>query len=293
MKRLALISFLLIIVLFTNFPQTQLLKVGNAVQYFNDPRGEYLNLTVDKVIINGKEYFKIKNNYSPWINPDYFQFSYERIEGDSVHFILSSTNSDSLLFNFNWHPGEIIRSDTDGNYLRLEMLDSIKIKTTFTFNDTVYYLGERWIDMNTGDTTSVLPATTKLSKKFGRIILGMWTAMNGVKIDGIRYGSVLPYPEEIKFSLDSIYVPTTSDTGSVFILNNSDYEVRIDSIVSAGGFYGYRGWFTLPQSEFLFYLFRSLPDDWIDSLGIIISPHDSVKVSFYGVDLCPICYSNI
>ena len=293
MKRLVLISFLLLLTSVCLFPQTQLLRVGNAAQFFNDHGVEYLNLTVDTVIINGKEYFKIKNNYSPWVNPDYFQISYERIEGDSVHFILSSTNSDSLLFNFNWFPGEIVRSDTDGNYIRLETLDSIKIKTTFTFNDTIYYLGERWININTGDTMSVLPATTELSKNFGRLILGMWTAMNGVKINEVRYGSVLPYPEELKFSLDSIYVPTTMDTGSVFIVNNSDYDVRIDSVISAGGFYGYRGWFTLPQSELWFYLNRTLPNDWMDTLGIIISPHDSVKVSFYAVDLCPICYSDV
>lgn len=293
MKRLLLITFFLMALCL--FPQTQLLKVGNTAQFFNDPGVEYLNLTVDKVIINGKEYFKIKNNYSPWIDPDYSQISYERIDGDSVHFILSSTNSDSILFNFNWLPGEIVRSDTDGNYIRLEILDSIGIKTTFTFDDTIYYLGETWINRNTGDTTTVLPATTELSKKFGRLTLGMWTAMNGVKINEVRYGSVLPYPEEIKFSLDSIYIPTTIDTGSVFIVNNSDYDVRIDSVISAGGFYGYRGWFSLPQSELWFYLFQKLPDDWYgtDTLGIIIPRNDSIKVSIIDVDLCPICYSDV
>lgn len=293
MKKLILISFLFIFLLSNSFSQTQLLRVGNAMQYWFDTSPPELRITVGTEQINGKEYFKRKTLYYPWLNPDNYQLSFERIVGDSLYFILSSDSSDSLVFNFNWLPGMITKCDTQGNMIYYEQIENIKIETTFIPNDTVYYIKNWAVDLNTGDTLQMLPSQNKIFKKFGIFYLGMWGMMEGVKIDSTRYGTVYPFPEEIKFSSDSIYVPSTSDTGSVFILNNSDYEVRIDSIVSAGGFYGYRGWFTLSQSEFLFYLFRSLPDDWIDSLGVIISPHDSIRISFYEVDLCPICYSDV
>ena len=52
---------------------------------------------------------------------------------------------------------------------------------------------------------------------------------------------MMSYPEEIVFSEDSIYIPTLGDTGSVKIINTSEIPVRIDSIISVGSFYGYRG----------------------------------------------------
>jgi len=95
---------------------------------------------------------------------------------------------------------------------------------------------------------------------------------------------------QITFSEDSIYIPTLGDTGSVKILNTSDHSVRIDSIISVGAFYGYRGHLSKPGFEYPFYLFQTLPSpQWNDTLGIVIPPHDSINVSFYEVDLCPIC----
>jgi hypothetical protein len=291
-KRLLLISFLLLTISVGLFPQTQLLKVGNAAQYSIETSPGELWLTVSTETINGKEYFKRKICY-PWIHTNYYEFSYERIEGDSLYFILSSNNTDSLVFNFNWIPGTFKKIDTVGNVIYFERIDSIKIEPTFIPNDTVYYVGLFGIDLITGDTLHYLPPFYKIYKKFGIYNMGMWVFMEGVKIDGIRYGTVYPFPEEIAFSYDSIYVPSIVDTGSVFIINNSDYEVRIDSIISVGNFYGYRGWFTLPQADLWFYLFHTLPNYWTDTLGIMIAPHDSVKVSFYDVDLCPICDTDI
>lgn len=98
-----------------------------------------------------------------------------------------------------------------------------------------------------------------------------------------------PSPIQILFSEDSIYVPTLSDSGSVKIINTSDHSVRIDSIVSVGSFYGYWGNFTKPGFQYPFYLFQTMPGFMGDTLGIIIPPRDSINVSFYDIDLCPIC----
>ena len=99
-----------------------------------------------------------------------------------------------------------------------------------------------------------------------------------------------PSPVQVLFSKDSIYIPTLGDTGSVKIVNTSDHSVRIDSINSVGAFYGYRGFLSKPGFEYPFYLFQTLPSpQWSDTLGIIIPPHDSINVSFYEVDLCPVC----
>jgi hypothetical protein len=98
-----------------------------------------------------------------------------------------------------------------------------------------------------------------------------------------------PSPAQILFSEDSIYIPTLADSGSTKIVNTSDYPVRIDSIISVGSFYGYRGVFNKPGFEYQFYLVQSIPGFMGDTLGIIIPPHDSINISFYDVDLCPIC----
>lgn len=296
MKRLALIFFLLLLLLQDILPQTQVLKVGNAVQYWYTHSPGELRLTIDTELINGKEYFKRKiSDYT--VNPNFHRFSYERIDGDSIYYILSSKNTDSLVFNFNWIPGMLIKSDTvvfdslfNLRFLYCEKLDSVKIETTFLPNDTVYYISIFGINLTNGDTLTVFPSTNRIYKKLGRKYnmepLGF---MDGVKIDGIRYGTVFPFPEEIVFSTDSLFVTSVIDTGSVFIVNNSDFPLRVDSIISVGSFFGYRGWFSLPQTNFWFYLIQSYPSYWTDTLRIIIAPHDSIKVSFFDVDLCPIC----
>jgi hypothetical protein len=292
LKRLVVVSLLILITTLVLFPQTQLMKVGNAVQYWYDTSPGELRLTIGSEHINGKEYFKRKISYYPWLNTDYYQLSFERIKGDSLYFILGSDNSDSLIFNYNWKPGTIIQIDSAGNSIYFERIDSVKIETTFLPNDTVYYVGLFGVNSTTGDTLPRLPQLKRVYKKFGVFDMGVWGYMEGVKIDGVRYGAVYPFPEEVRFSGDSIFVPAIGDTSSILIINNSDYELRIDSVISVGSFYGYRGWFALPQSELWFYIYRTFPNDWTDTLGIIIPPHDSVKVSFYEVDLCPICESS-
>ncbi|MDP2362517.1 MAG: T9SS type A sorting domain-containing protein [Ignavibacteria bacterium] len=73
------------------------------------------------------------------------------------------------------------------------------------------------------------------------------------------------------------------------IVNTSDYDVKVDSIISVGYFYGYWGEFKKPGFLFPFYLVQSIPGFMGDTLGIIIPAQDSINVSFYNVDLCPIC----
>ncbi|HEX7358111.1 MAG TPA: T9SS type A sorting domain-containing protein, partial [Ignavibacteriaceae bacterium] len=287
------IILVLLSILFLNlpqYPQTQLMRVGNAVQYSYEGNTEWIVLTTKSVVINGKNYFERKS-YTPWITPSQYLTTYERIIGDSTYYVLNSVNQDSLLFNFNWQIGVKFFISADGNTLTGQRVDSILFKDTFLPDDTVYVLRNFSYNTSTGDTNyNVIPEYNHLSKKCGRLNEGMWIYSTGVKIDRVRYGILYPYPEEVVFSEDSIYIPAIGDTGSVKIINTSDHSVRIDSIISVGAFYGYRGLISKPGFEYQFYLIQTLPSpQWSDTLGITIPPHDSINVSFYEVDLCPIC----
>ena len=288
-----LIFVLLCVLAFTSpqYSQTQLLRVGNATAFGEWPFGLIsADITVDKVTINGKEYLKRKLG---WVDPlAECTISYERIEGDSAYYVLSSTGTDSLAFNFNWPVGTVTLSQNTGVTLYERRIDSIEFSSFIMPQDTLYHIIFYSIDLATGDTTYGIGAYmgTIHSKKLGRTDYGIFISLQGAKIDGVRYGNIMQYPEEIDFSEDSIYIPTLGDTGSVKIINTSDHSVRIDSINSVGAFYGYRGFLSKPGYEYQFYLFQTLPSpQWNDTLGIIIQPHDSINVSFYEVDLCPIC----
>ncbi|HCY76553.1 MAG TPA: hypothetical protein DHV28_11585 [Ignavibacteriales bacterium] len=289
MKILILILFCVLILSSAQYSQTQLLRIGNAVQYSYEGNSEWIILTTKKVTFNGKEYFERKY-YQPWFNLNASTNLYERIEGDSTYYVFDQNNQDSLLFNFNWQIGKKFFTTSEGNIIDGQRIDSIVIKDTFLSNDTVYVLRNFSFNTSTGDTNyNVIPEYNHLSKKCGKLNEGMWIYLTGVKIDGVRYGSLYPYPEEIVFSEDSIYIPTLSDSGSTKIINASDYAVKVDSIISVGSFYGYWGNFNKPGFEYPFYLVQSVPGFMGDTLGIIISPHDSINVSFFNVDLCPFC----
>lgn len=290
MRTLIFVSIFVLVLISPQYSQTQLLKVGNATGF-----GDYLycpfsaDITVDKVTINGKEYLKRKLG---WFDPlADCTISYERIEGDSAYYVLSSSNTDSLAFNFNWQVGKVFNSYTVGNTVYEKKISNISIGSILIPQDTLYSIIFYSIDLATGDTTygyGVYFGTTH-SKKLGKTDEGIFINLQGAKIDGVRYGDIMPYPEEIVFSEDSIYIPTLSDSGSTKIVNTSDYPVRIDSIISVGSFYGYWGNFSKPGFEYPFYLVQSIPGFMEDTLGIIIPPHDSINVSFFNVDLCPIC----
>ncbi len=116
---------------------------------------------------------------------------------------------------------------------------------------------------------------------------GWIVSSEGIILHTTNGGSVT---NQIVFSEDSIYIPSLSDSGFTKIVNTSEFPVRIDSIISVGSFYGYRGVIYKPGFEYPFYLFQTLPSpQWNDTLGIVIPPHDSINVSFYDVDLCPVC----
>ena len=289
-----LIFVLLCVLAFTSpqFSQTQLLRVGNAAGF-----GDYLygpfsaDITFGKVTINGKEYLKRKLGWTDPISE--YRISYERIEGDSAYYVLSSTNTDSLAFNFNWPVGTVTFSNNGGNNTIYEgRIDTIDFSSFIMPQDTLYHIIFYSIDLATGDTTYGIGAYmgTIHSKKLGRFDYGIFIHIQGAKIDGVRYGDIIPYPEEIVLSEDSIYIQSIGDTGSVKIINTSEVPIKIDSINSVGAFYGYRGFLSKPGFEYPFYLFQTLPSpQWNDTLGIVIPPHDSINVSFYEVDLCPIC----
>jgi len=291
MKTLIFVLIFFSVLVSPQYSQTQLLRVGNATGFGEWPFGSTsADITVDKVTINGKQYLKRKLG---WIEPlvDYTT-SYERIEGDSAYYVLSSTNTDSLAFNFNWPVGTITYSYNVGNIIYERRIDSIEISSFLIPQDTLYHILLYSINTATGDTTHCYGSycSTIHSKKLGRTDYGIFISLQGAKIDGVRYGDILPYPEEIVFYEDSLYIQTLADSGSTKIINTSEIPVRIDSIISVGSFYGYWGEFSKPGFLFPFYLIQTFPNQqWGDTLGIIIPPHDSINVSFSNVDLCPIC----
>lgn len=140
MKRLFFLSALLFST--QSFPQSQLLKVGSAEQFSNETIEYWLVLTTGIVNINGKEYF-IRQINSPWSDQvSYSNIFYERIEGDSLYYVLNSGNEDSLVFNFNWGAGKIILRDTSGNNIIEERIDSISNGTIYVPQDTIYYISK-------------------------------------------------------------------------------------------------------------------------------------------------------
>jgi hypothetical protein len=172
-----------------------------------------------------------------------------------------------------------------------KIIDSIEISSILIPQDTLYHIFLYSINVATGDTNYCWGAYchTIHSKKLGRTDYGIFISLQGAKIDGVRYGDIMSYPEEIIFSEDSLYIQTLADSGSTKIINTSEIPVRIDSIISVGSFYGYHGNFSRPGFEYPFYFVQTAPGFMGDTLGIIIPPHDSINVSFSNVDLCPIC----
>jgi len=64
MKTFIFVLFIVLILTSPQYSQTQILKVGNAIQYSFESNSEWIILTIKKVTINGKEYFERKN-YQP------------------------------------------------------------------------------------------------------------------------------------------------------------------------------------------------------------------------------------
>ena len=105
MKSIIFVSIIVLTTMPLLYPQTQLLRVGNAVQYSDEGNFEWIIVTTKSVTIDGKEYFERKS-YSPWYTQSVLIKSWERIEGDSTYFILNTNSQDSLIFNFNWQIGK-------------------------------------------------------------------------------------------------------------------------------------------------------------------------------------------
>jgi hypothetical protein len=290
MKKIIFTFFLLLILSSFQYSQTQLLKVGNAVEFGNQ-FSQSLDVTVEKVTINGKEYFKRKVDYLPWNSMNAYVLSYDRMDGDSVHYVLSSANNDSLVFNFNWKVGAVVYSYTSDTEIFEKRIDNIYLSSSLIPQDTIYIINWYRINLTTGDTMSYGdPFYDIYSKKLGLMSSGLGGQLQGAKIDGVRYGNIMPYPEEIVFSEDSLYSKFIGDTVNCFIKNTSAYDVVLDSILSTGGFYGYRGTILFSNNEMDFYLYQSYPSDWWgDTLNLSINQKDSIKFNIFDIDLCPVC----
>jgi hypothetical protein len=291
MKKLIYVFFLVLILTYTQYGQTQLLKVGNAVE-FGDMFSAYLEVTVNDVTINGKEYLKRKLGYEPWNGQgSFYSYSYERIEGDSIHYILSSTNTDSLSFNFNWPVGTVSYSSSTSNEIFEKRIDSIYVDSYLIPQDTIYLINWYRINLTTGDTISYGdPFYDKYSRKLGPMHSGLGTQLQGAKVDGVRYGDIMPYPEEIVFSEDSLYSEFIGDTINCFLKNTSEYDVVLDSIYTSGIFpYGYLMYLIKDNDYFFINLFNNYPSHPLDTLNYIIPARDSILLQIYDIDLCAIC----
>jgi len=288
MKSIIFVSIIVLTTMPLLYPQTQLLRIGNAAQYSYESNYEWIVLTTKSIEINGKEYFERKS-YSPWYTQSVWITTWERIEGDSTYFILNTNGQDSLIFNFNWQIGKKYFTSTDGNIFGGQRIDSIIIANTFLIDDTVYVLKIFTYNTTTGDTNfNVLPEYNHLSKKIGKLNGGMWSYATGVKVNGTRYGEVYPFPEEVVFSVDSLYSEFIGDTVNCLISNNSDYTVVLDTIHTSS-YYGYLTFLIKNNDYFYIPLYVQYPRDPGDSLNYIIPPHSSVQFLIVGIDLCPIC----
>ena len=289
MKTIFLVFFSFLILVPPNCAQTQLLKVGNSAGFGEGWSQSYLDITVDEVTINGKNYFKRKLR---WFDPlADFLISYERIEGDSVYYVLSSTNTDSLAFNFNWSIGTVTYSYNTGTSIYERRIGSIYVQSDLIPQDTIYIINWYMINISTGDTMSYGdPFYDKYSRKLGLMYSGLGGQLQGAKIDGVRYGDIMPYPEEIIFSDDSLYSEFIGDTVNCFLKNTSDYDVVLDSIYTSGLFpYGYLLHLIKDNNYFFINLFNNYPSHPLDTLNYRIPAHDSILIQIYDIDLCAIC----
>jgi hypothetical protein len=289
MKKITFTFFLLLIFSPFQLSQTQLLRVGNAAGFGEGWSQSYLDITVDEVTINGKNYFKRKLR---WFDPlaDCI-ISYERIEGDSAYYVLSSIDTDSLAFNFNWPIGTVTYTSNSDNEIFEKRIDNIYISSSLIPQDTIYIINWYRINLTTGDTMSYGdPFYDKYSKKLGLRSSGLGGQLQGAKIDGVRYGDIMPYPEEIVFSEDSLYSEFIGDTVNCLIKNTSEYDVVLDSIYTSGIFpYGYLMYLIKDNNYFFINLFNNYPSHPLDTLNYIIPARDSILIQIYNIDLCAIC----
>lgn len=289
MGKAKLVLSLVLLTTIALYSQTAVLKTNNAVQYFFDPGDPEVVLTEETIQINNHQYFKRKH-FKPWVITFQEFFTYERIEGDSLYFILNDQQADSLIFNFKWQIEHVVTEDTTGNSVYLQVIDEIKFEDSLVPNDTLFVIKNLGINLTTGDTTFILPNYSTYSKKLGWMNEGLFKAIEGAKINGVRYGTLYPYPDEVYFTADSVFIPTIMDTGYTYIVNSSTYPVRIDTLSEiADRFYGYRVLFRDSFDDFQIYLTGIYPRDFSDTLRININPHDSIEVLIFDVDLCPIC----
>lgn len=270
-----------------SYSQTQALRVGNVLQYFCEMNEAEIQLTTSTVLINGKQYFQRKYAM-PWFYPAGYVSTFERIEGDSAYYILNSGNTDSLVFNFNWTAGTLFQCDTSGIYIHQRRIDSIKTMEYLLPEDTLFFISQYTFNSITGDTTYWIPANVSYSKKLGPIEIGIFKFLQGAKIDGIRYGFVSPYPEEIYFSVDSLYRTSLIDTLDYYLINSSDYDIVIDSLID-NNYYGYLTFFIRGADYFFINFAGRYPNHPLDTLKYPVAAHDSIQIQIYEIDLCPFC----
>ncbi|RPI65879.1 MAG: hypothetical protein EHM47_17975, partial [Ignavibacteriales bacterium] len=259
----------------STYAQTQVLRKGNAVHYFLEMNEGENILTLDTAAINGNLYYKRKSSF-PWFYPNSSgSISYERISGDSAFYILTWQNTDSLVFNFNWKVGTAIYSDTSGDIISERKITKVQVEQYLLPQDTIYYISQYNFNTVTGDTTYWMPEMVRYSKKLGEIERGLWSILIGAKIDGIRYGYVAPYPEEVNFSVDSLYLAEAYDTLNYYLINSSDYDILIDSLFD-NNYFGYLTFFIKGDDYFFINFAGRYPNHPLDTLKYPVAAHDSV-----------------
>ena len=204
------------------FSQHLPLKIGNQWHYKPYLGFSYqVEIATDTVRINDIKYYRI-DAYT--MGSPFYTYYYDRMEGDSLYYRLYS-NSESLLFNFNWTNGQIVSLPTSDSCVNLLLIQR-NVSTHLGVTSDIYttfggYHCPGMID--TGWTLS----SQGYSSFFGGIYTYNGGNLIGALIDGITYGTLHQLPVEIlSFSSSVVDDDVTLNWTTATETNNSGFQIE-------------------------------------------------------------------
>jgi hypothetical protein len=218
-----LIVFFLVLYSFSQvFPQHLPLQIGNQWHYTPYLGFSYqVAIATDTVRINDIKYFRI-DAYT--MGSPFNTYYYDRMEGDSLYYRLYS-NTESLLFNFNWTNGQIVSLPTSDSCVNLLLIQR-NVSTHLGVTSDIYntfggYHCPGMID--TGWTLS----SQGYSSFFGGIYTYDGGTLIGALIDGITYGTLHPLPVELlSFSSSVVDNDVALNWITATEMNNSGFQIE-------------------------------------------------------------------
>lgn len=223
------------------FSQHLPLKIGNQWHYTPYLGFSYqVAIATDTVRINDIKYYRI-DAYT--MGSPFYTYYYDRMEGDSLYYRLYS-NSESLLFNFNWTNGQIVSLPTSDSCLNLLLIQR-NVSTHLGVTSDIYntfggYHCPGMID--TGWTLS----SQGYSSFFGGIYTYDGGTLIGALIDGITYGTLHPLPVELlSFSSSVLDDDVTLNWTTATETNNSGFNVERKQVFSPQSSVGNEEWKTI------------------------------------------------